>query len=64
VRDPAQITHRKQIERLAGLNLYVHDSGQYKGRRRVSHIGNARLRWVLYRMASETSKYVPEIRGP
>jgi hypothetical protein len=62
VRDPAQVTHIKQIERLAGLNLYVHDSGRYKGRRRISHIGNARLRWVLYRMASETSKYVPEIR--
>ena len=62
VRDPTQITHIKQIERLAGLNLYVHDSGRYQGRRRISHMGNARLRWVLYRMASETSKYVPEIR--
>lgn len=62
VRDPTQITHLKQIERLAGLNLYVHDSGRYQGRRRISHIGNARLRWVLYQMASETSKYVPEIR--
>ena len=63
VRDPARITHLKQIERLAGLNLYVHDSGTYKGRRRISHIGNARLRWVLFQMASETSKYVPEVRS-
>ena len=63
VRDPLQITHIKQIERLAGLNLYMHDSGTYKGRRRISHIGNARLRWVLFTMASETSKYVPEIRS-
>ena len=62
LRDPAQSTHIKQIERLAGLNLYVHDSGRYQGRRRISHMGNARLRWVLYRMASETSKYVPEVR--
>ena len=62
LRDPAPITHIKQIERLAGLNLYVHDAGRYKGRRRISHMGTARLRWVLYRMASETSKYVPEIR--
>ena len=62
VRDPAQITQVKQIERLAGLNLYVHDSGTYQGRRRISHIGNARLRWILYRMASETSKYIPEVR--
>lgn len=63
LRDPTPITHVKQIERLAGLNLYVHDSGRYQGRRRISHMGNARLRWVLYRMASETSKYVPEIRS-
>ncbi len=62
LRDPAQVTHIKQIERLAGLNLYVHDSGTYKGHRRISHIGNSRLRWVLYRMASETTKYVPEVR--
>ena len=62
LRDPAQVRHRKQIEPLAGLNLYVHDSGTYKGRRRISHIGNARLRWVLFTMASETSKYVPEVR--
>ena len=62
VRDPARVTHIKQIERLAGFNLYVRDSGQYKSRRRISHLGNARLRWVLFQMASETSKYVPEIR--
>ncbi len=62
VRDPARVTHVKQIERLAGLNLYVRDSGTYKSRRRISHLGNARLRWVLFQMASETSKYVPEIR--
>lgn len=62
VRDPAQVTHVKQIERLAGLNLYVRDSGTYTSRRRISRLGNARLRWVLYQMASETSKYVPEIR--
>ena len=62
VRDPSRIMHVKQIERLAGLNLYVHDSGTYKGRRRISHLGNARLRWVLFQMASETAKYVPEVR--
>lgn len=35
----------------------------YKGRRRITHLGSARLRWVLYQMVSETSKYVPEVRA-
>jgi hypothetical protein len=48
---------------MAGYTLHVSDSGKYRGRRRITHLGNARLRWILYLMASETSKYVPEIRG-
>ena len=63
VRDPAQVRHWKQLERLAGYSLYVADSGRYKGRRRVSHLGNARLRWILYQMTAETSKYIPEVRA-
>lgn len=62
LRDPARFTHWKQIEAFAGLNLYVCDSGQYRGRRRITHLGNARLRWVLFQMVSQTSKYVPEVR--
>ena len=62
LRDPARFTHWKQIEAFAGYNLYVCDSGQYRGRRRITHLGNARLRWVLFQMASQTSKYVPEVR--
>ena len=63
LRDPSRFPRPKQIERLAGYNLYVCDSGTYKGRRRISHLGNSRLRWVLYQMASETSKHVPEVRA-
>lgn len=62
LRDPGLFRHWKQIEKMAGLNLYVSDSGQYRSRRRISHLGNSRLRWLLYQMASETSKYVPEVR--
>ena len=62
VRDPSRVRHWKQLERLAGYTLFVSDSGRYKGRRRVSHLGNARLRWILYQMTSETSKYIPEVR--
>ena len=62
LRNPGLFEHWKQIEQMAGYNLYVSDSGQYRSRRRISHLGNARLRWLLYQMASETSKYVPEVR--
>lgn len=62
LRSPAYFRHWKQIEKFAGYNLYVSESGQYRGRRRISHLGGARLRWILYQMVSETSKYVPEIR--
>ena len=62
LRDPGLFAHWKQIEKMAGLNLYVSDSGQYRSRRRISHLGNSRLRWILYQMTSETSKYVPEVR--
>lgn len=62
LRNPGLFQHWKQIEQMAGYNLYVSDSGQYRSRRRISHLGNARLRWLLYQMASETSKYVPEVR--
>ena len=63
LRDPSRFPRPKQIERMAGYNLHVCDSGTYKGRRRITHLGNSRLRWVLYQMAGETSKYVPEIRA-
>lgn len=63
VGDLDAITHRGQIERSAGINLRLKDSGQYHGPRRISRLGNRRLRWVLFQMASETSKYVPEVRA-
>lgn len=54
--------HPKQIEKYAGLNLRLSESGQYVGHRRISHIGNARLRCVLYQMAVQTTKVVPFVR--
>lgn len=62
IREPDAFTHYKQIEKLAGYDLYVNESGRYRGRRRITHLGNPRLRWILYRMVSETSRYVPEVR--
>jgi len=58
----AGFTHYKQIEKLAGTNLRQNQSGQHTGRRKLSKIGNKRLRWLLYRMTEEAIKYVPEVR--
>ena len=58
----AGFSHYKQIEKLAGTNLRQSQSGTSTGRRRLSKIGNPRLRWLLYRMTEETIKYVPEVR--
>lgn len=55
-------THYKQIEKLAGTNLRQSQSGKTVGRRKLSKLGNARLRWLLYRMTEEAIKYVPEVR--
>ena len=55
-------SHYKQIEKLAGTNLRQSQSGQSTGRRRLSKIGNPRLRWLLYRMTEQAIKYVPEVR--
>ena len=56
------VTHYKQIQKMAGTNLRLNTSGRYRGRNRISHLGNGRLRWVLFMMAKETAKYVPEVR--
>lgn len=63
VKDLSQFSHYKQIEAFAGLNLRLADSANYSGYRRITHIGNARLRAILYKMAEETKNYIPEIRN-
>ena len=62
VRDLDRYTHFKQLEKLAGANLRLSESGRYIGSRHISHIGNRRFLWILYKMTEETSKRVPEIR--
>ena len=55
-------THYKQIEKFAGLNLRLSDSGQYSGSRRISRIGNRRLRKIIFQMTEQTAKGVPQVR--
>jgi transposase len=62
VRDIHRFRHYKQIQKSAGLNLRLSQSGQYVGARHIAHIGNRRLQWLLYCMAEETAKWIPEVR--
>ena len=62
IRDISAFENYKEIEKLAGYNLRLTQSGKHVGSRRISHLGNTRLRWVLYRMTEETAKYIPEVR--
>jgi transposase len=50
LRDLKLFEHFKQIEKFAGYNLRLSQSGNYTGYRRMSHIGNKRLMSLLYRM--------------
>jgi len=62
LRDPTLFNHYKKIEAFAGINLKLSQSGQFTGYRRITHIGNHRLRAILYTMSEETKNHIPEIR--
>jgi len=62
IRDFSLFDNYKKIEAFAGANLRLSQSGQYSGYRGISHIGNNRLRALLYTMTEETKKYIPEVR--
>lgn len=62
IRDISAFNNYKEIEKYAGYNLRLTQSGKHIGSRRISHIGNCRLRWVIYKMVEETAKYIPEVR--
>ncbi len=60
--DVHQYRHHKAIEKMSGMNLRQSQSGQYIGQRRISGIGNSRLRVVIYLMIEQTSRTIPEVR--
>ena len=62
VRELYNFRHYKQIEAFAGLGLRNSDSGNYRGYRHISRIGNHRLRSIIYRMTTETKNHIPEVR--
>ena len=60
-RDFEGISHYGQIEKFAGLNVRVSDSGRSSGARHINGIGNKRLNHVLNQMAEQTVRYIPEV---
>jgi transposase len=63
VQDIHRFSHYKQLEKKAGVNLRLSQSGQFIGTRHISHLGNKRLLWLLYTMTEETAKWIPEVRN-
>jgi hypothetical protein len=61
-RDLKLFNHYRQIEKMAGSNLKLADSGKFEGIRRISGIGNRRLLKLLYIMTGHTVKFTPEVR--
>jgi transposase len=61
-RDLNNYDHYKQIEKLAGANVRLMDSGKYVGVRKISKIGNKRLLRLLYLMTTHVVEHVPEVR--
>lgn len=61
-RDLKLFSHHKQIEKMAGFNLRLKDSGSYSGMRIINRLGNKRLSKLIYIMTTQTARYIPEVR--
>lgn len=61
-RDLTLFKHYKQIEKMAGLNLRISDSGGGVGMRRINKLGNKRLSKLIYQMTTQTARFIPEVR--
>jgi transposase len=57
-----EFVHYKQIEKMAGSNVRLCDSGKYAGTRRINGIGNKRLLNLIYIMTCNAAKFNPEVR--
>jgi transposase len=61
-RDLKLFEHYKQIEKMAGSNVRLCDSGKYVGTRRINKLGNKRLLKLIYIMTTQAARYMPEVR--
>ena len=60
--DLSRFRHYRQLEKFAGLNLRYCDSGLFKGQRKLSRLGNKRLRCVIYSVCNNMRKHDPMVR--
>jgi len=61
-RDLRLFQHYKQVEKMAGSNIRLCDSGKYAGTRRINRLGNRRLLKLIYIMSTQTARFMPEVR--
>ncbi|AYC31477.1 IS110 family transposase [Pseudomonas cavernae] len=61
--DPLQFKNARAITAFAGLNPKLQESGQHKGRVRISRVGSARLRTGLYMPAVVSLSHNPAIKA-
>ncbi|GBD96387.1 transposase IS116/IS110/IS902 family protein [bacterium BMS3Abin06] len=61
-RDLNLFDHYKQIEKMAGSNIRVSDSGKSAGMRRLNKLGNKRLLKLIYIMTTQAARFMPEVR--
>jgi transposase len=60
--DLSRFTHYKQMEKFAGLNLRLCDSGEFYGQRKVSKMGNKRLRCIIYNICDNMRRHDPMVK--
>lgn len=60
--DLSRFKHYKQLEKFAGLNLRLCDSGYFYGQRKVSKMGNKRLRCIIYNICDNMRRHDPLVK--
>jgi len=60
--DLSRFRNYRQLEKFAGLNLRYCDSGLFQGQRKLSRIGNKRLRCVIYSICNNMRKHDPMVK--
>jgi hypothetical protein len=60
--DLRRFKNTSELEKYAGSNLRLCESGVFKGRRRLAKHGNKRLLHLIYLICDQLRRYVPSVR--